>query len=272
MTETFVSVISGAVLGFAIGLTGVGGGVLTVPVLILVMGLDPVTAVGTASLYAFLTKLWAGSKHYRQGTVNLRAGGNFLIAGLPGVILSSFVVKWSKVSLSPAGVETLNSVLEYVILGSLVFSLAALTVDYDRVKGLPAFSGQRKGLRIPCTFVVGLIIGATSIGGGILIIPALLLLYGETEKYVGTSIFIALVLVLVMTGIYAFLGSGTDFGAVDLKTALLMAAGSLATAHFGCALSRKIAPRRLQFIVLGVVIAAIAMMAAEKLMKMEGLG
>lgn len=267
MLDVLIRIAAGAILGFLIGLTGVGGGVLTVPVLMLIIRLEPITAVGTASLFAVLTKTYAGIKHYRQGTINVRAGLTFLLAALPGVILASFLVKWTKSSLSPEGVDTLQNVISYVIMASIGFSLATLLVDYRRVKTDFFNSHTGRVLKILCVFLIGAVLGMTSIGGGILIIPALLIFYRETTKYVGTSIFVALLSMAVMSCIYAFLGQtdGHAGGDVNVKVAALMAVGSLVGAHYGAALSKKIPPRRLQMIIIGVIILAVAMMALDRM-------
>ena len=108
--------------------------------------------------------------------------------------------------------------------------------------------------------------GATSVGGGILLIPTLLLVYRETSKYVGTSLFTGVLLLLAMSAIYAFVGQDAHFSDVNLRIAGLMAIGSLVGTHYGSDLSKKIGPRRLQFVVVGVVTVAAVMIYVDKLM------
>ena len=265
MIEIATLVASGAVLGFLIGMTGVGGGVLTVPVLILIMRLDPISAVGTASLYSVLTKIYAAFRHHRQKTVSVRVGLRFLVPALPGVICSSLLVMWGTASLSPAGVDTLQSAISYVIILSIVFSLVVLLFDSSRFEGTPSSLRLGRTLSAFSVFLVGAIIGATSIGGGILIIPALLLFYRDSSNFVGTSIFVAILLMLVMSVIYGVLGQHSDSGAVNLRVTGFMALGSLVGTHYGSGLSKRIEPRRLRFVVVGVIILAAAMMFADRL-------
>ena len=265
MLELLAYLISGCVLGFLIGLTGIGGGVLTVPVLILIMGLEPIEAVGTASLFAALTKVYAAIKHYRQGTINIKVGFKFLACTLPGVIIASLLVKWGKASLSPHGIEVLQAAISYVIIGAIFFAIAALLFDYGEVEGYFLFTPIGTALRIACLFAIGAVIGMTSVGGGILIIPALLLFYREVSRYVGTSIFIALLSLATMSCIYALVGQGGAHGGdVNFKVGALMAVGSLAGTHCGSALSKKIQPRRLQFVVIAVIILAAIMMVLDR--------
>lgn len=264
MVETILFVASGALLGFFIGLTGVGGGVLTVPTLILLMKLEPIAAVGTASLYAVLTKAWAAIQHYRQGTVNLQVGLRFFAATIPGVILGSVAVKWSKISLSPSGVAILQQLVSVTVILSIVSALIALLLDYGRID--TARLQSRRALRFSCLFLIGAVMGLTSVGGGILIIPALLLFYGETHKYVGTSIFIAVLSMVVMSSLYGFIGRGDNIGDVDVRIAALMSVGALAGTHYGAVLSKRIPPKRLQGIVIAVIVLAVVMMIADRLL------
>jgi len=268
MLELALCVSGGSILGFLIGLTGVGGGVLTVPVLILALRLPPIAAVGTASLFTVFTKIYAGIKHYRQDTINVKAGLWFLLSALPGVVLSSFLVKWGKASLSPEGVTTLENALEYVIMASIALAMLTLLFDYTRVNTQFLYTPGGKLIKFLCLFTIGAIMGMTSIGGGILIIPALLLFYRETRRYVGTSIFIGLFSLAVMSAIYAFAGQeGGHGGDVNVRIAALMAVGSLVGTHQGSALSKKIEPRGLQFVVIGVIVLAVLMMILHKALK-----
>jgi len=266
MADIIVYVLSGTVLGFFIGLTGVGGGVLTVPVLMVIMRLQPIEAVGTASLYAVLTKIWAAIRHYRQDTLNVRTGIRFLRATLPGVILGALAVKWSKASLSPEGVETLQEVVSYVVIASACLALAALILDHSRFKNGFFPSRRGKGVQLSCVFLIGVLMGVTSIGGGILIIPALLLFYRETSKFVGTSIFIALLCMAAMSCMYAFIGGGGHSDDVNLRVAAFMSVGSLVGAHCGVSLSKRIGPKRLQGVVIAVILLAVIVMLLDKVL------
>jgi len=266
MAETLLFIVSGALLGFFIGLTGVGGGVLTVPTLILFMKLEPIAAVGTASLYAVLTKLWATIQHYRQGTINVEVGLRFFAATVPGVVVGSVAVKWSKIALPPSGVETLQHIVSYIVILSIAFSLVALLVDYERLEQHLLKPGKGSALKYSCLFLVGTIMGLTSVGGGILIIPSLLIFYRETHRYVGTSIFVAVLSMAVMSALYAFIGRGENIGDVNLEIAALMSLGALAGTQYGARLSKRVEPRRLRITVIAVILLAVGMMIADRLL------
>lgn len=264
MLETILLVTAGGLLGFFIGLTGVGGGVLTVPTLILLMKLEPIAAVGTASLYAVLTKIWATIQHYRQGTINTAVGIRLFATILPGVILGSVAIKWSKLSLPPSGIETLQQFVSYLVIVSIAFSLVALFCDYSRVENKFAESRTGNVLKFSGLFLVGAIMGLTSIGGGILLIPSLLLFYRETTRYVGTSIFVAVLAMAVMSALYGFIGRNETVSDVNLSVAAWMSVGSLVGVHYGATLSKKIAPQRLQKMVIAVIVLALVMMLVDR--------
>ena len=264
LSDIVIYVLSGIVLGFLIGLTGIGGGVLTVPFLLLVIGLEPIAAVGTAGLYGVLTKIWAAVRHYRQGTVNVDVGVRFFLAAVPGILAGSLAVKWSRVSLSPAGVENASGHRELHGDGVHLLRAGGAAVRL-RTAGHP-FPFVETGIHreVSVLFVVGAVMGMTSIGGGILIIPSLLLFYRETSRYVGTSIFVALLLMTVMSALYAFIGRGQGVTDVDLAAAVFMSAGSLAGVYYGAALCKRMHPRRLQKVVIGVIVLAVVMMVADR--------
>ena len=264
MFDIPIYIAAGAILGFLIGLTGIGAGVLTVPFLILVMRLDPVEAVGTTSLYAVFTKSYALFRHYKQKTINFKRGFRFLLITAPGVLLASSLVKWSKVTLPPEGVETLQSCISYVIIVSIGFSIIAMSIDYRKLDNTFFSSPIGKILKVICIFFIGIIIGATSIGGGILIIPALLFFYRETTRYVGTAILIAVMCMIVMSSIYALVGGNSSTPEVNFNIAAFMSMGSLFSTHYGSALCKKIDPRRLQFVIIAITVVAITMLLYDK--------
>ena len=99
--------LSGGVIGFFIGLTGVGGGVLVLPVLTKVFGLDETVAVGTGSLYNFITRVYAGIAHIKLKNVHWRTVFIFLIAAMPANIATAlYVSRQGSQSSSSEGAET----------------------------------------------------------------------------------------------------------------------------------------------------------------------
>ena len=77
----------GLIIGFLIGLTGMGGGSLMTPVMVLIMGVKPVIAVGTDLAYGAITKIVGGAVHYRQATVHRRTAYLLALGSVPSTIL-----------------------------------------------------------------------------------------------------------------------------------------------------------------------------------------
>jgi len=79
--------IAGFFVGSLIGLTGMGGGALMTPILILLLSVKPITAVGTDLAYAALTKIIGVITHYKQNTVDLKVAGYLILGGMPASVI-----------------------------------------------------------------------------------------------------------------------------------------------------------------------------------------
>ena len=84
--------LSGLVVGFIVGLTGVGGGSLMTPLLVLFFGISPATAVGTDLLYASITKAGGMWVHGRRGNINWRIVGWLALGSIPAAVLTAWVL------------------------------------------------------------------------------------------------------------------------------------------------------------------------------------
>ncbi len=256
----------GGGIGFCIGLTGVGGGVLMLPALTLLFGMDPIAAVGTASLYSFLTKVSATWHHVRLKTIEWKIARRFLIGAIPANIT---VALWIS---SHGSDEMFNQSLKAFIAGVICFSLLVMLANSMIKRSGPALRvGEhtlahylanhqilRYGLNVVIGAFVGGLIGATSIGGGVLIIPMLIIVFGlSASRTVGTSIFIAVVLTLITASIYS---SGKE---VDLATVIVTVLGSLMTVRYGSKLSVRFPDRLLKWIVMGLMLATMLLMVVD---------
>jgi uncharacterized protein len=246
-----LSLVTGLFIGFAIGMTGIGGGVLIQPALIQVLGIEPVLAVGTGLVYAVLTKAWATVSHLRLGTVRKRRVLYFLLGSVPGVVFASRLVNVLLKQNDPAAV---NSALQSVMGAVLLFTALAMAFsggNRERVcqpAGTGPFPAGKKVMAAGLGFVIGVLIGGTSIGGGVLIIPVLLtFLDCDARQAVGTSIAVSVFLSLIGGAVYAF------YGNFVLQTSLLMALGSLPGVHFGARLSTRMNEKTLRIIVMALV-------------------
>ncbi len=256
-----IRLVLGLVIGFCIGLTGVGGGVLVIPSLILIVNLPASYAVGTASFYAFLTKIYATYRHFRLGNIAWKTASFILVGAVPAGILVSWLINRHIADLinHPEALAAFEYVLKIFI--AMVIFGSALVLLYNTFirKRIPRtqHEGPAAALEIPkrrrvavvAGALIGGLIGATSVGGGVLIIPTLIVVFGmSAARTIGSSIFIALVLTLFTSLIYY---SGNQ---LDMNTALIMAVGSLGGVEIGGRVSVIISERKLKAVVIAIIL------------------
>ncbi len=265
VTELLLRVALGLVIGFCIGLTGVGGGVLVMPTLTLLLKLDASMAVGTASLYSFLTKVTASYHHYRLKTVDSKTTAIFLAGAIPANIAISAVINRyvKRVAEDALALERFQEGLRMFIAGVILVAATLLVANLvKKIRGKKAqpkpgsfahvienHAGFRALVTVAIGILVGALIGATSIGGGVIIIPLFIIFLAmPPSKTVGTSIVIAVILTLITSAAYLIGGQ------MDLRTAISMAVGSTVGVSFGSKLSVRMPETLLQTIVIGVII------------------
>lgn len=179
----------GFLIAFAIGVTGVGAGTVTAPLLILALGLPPEVAVGTALLFGFLVKVPAGAVYLLRRQVDARALLRLLLGGVPGVLLGSLLLTQLK------GAKDL-----VLLLVGLTVVLSAGLGLWRGLKGVGR-GRERPWLLPPAAFGIGLEVGFSSAGAGAL--GTLLLLHAtrlSPQKVVGTDLLFGLVLALLGAG------------------------------------------------------------------------
>lgn len=240
-------IAAGLVIGFLVGLTGMGGGSLTTPFLILVLRVRPVLAVGTDLVYAAITKLVGTATHMRQGTIDLHVGGYVIAGAVPAALAGVYTVS----ALGSGGDTFVRRMLGVALV------LVAITVIVRQLFKLPERSHEhRPWVTVLIGAVVGYLVGVTSVGSGTLMMAVLLLAYRvlPTEKLVGTDIFYGFVISAV-AGI-AHIGAGhVEWGLVG---SLLI--GSLPGVWLGSKVSARAPERVLRPVLAGVLLLAGARM------------
>jgi hypothetical protein len=180
-------IAAGALIGFLVGMTGMGGGSLTTPFLILVVGIRPVLAVGTDLIYAALTKLVGTVTHLRQGTVDLRVGGYVIAGAVPAALGGVATVS----ALGGGGDAFVRKMLGAALI------LVAISVLFRLFFKIPdVLHTHRPWITVVVGAVVGYLVGVTSVGSGTLMMAVLLLAYRvlPSQKLVGTDVFYGFVL------------------------------------------------------------------------------
>jgi uncharacterized membrane protein YfcA len=262
--------VAGTFIGFCIGLTGVGGGVLVIPTLTLLFKLPASTAVGTASLYSFITKVSATFHHYKLKTVDTFTATWFLVGAIPTNIAVAAAINAAVHRLgseSDAIVQfqsQLKLFIAYVIIASCVLLIINMVRGLksreesdigDLVRKVTATKVRHRTTAALLGTIVGALIGSTSVGGGVIIVPMLIFFFGlASSRTVGTSILIAVVLTLVTSAVFLIGGE------MALATAVSMAVGSMAGVPLGSKLSVKLPDRVLKVVVVAVIITAAVLM------------
>jgi uncharacterized protein len=224
-------VLFGLGVGVLIGLTGIGGGSLMTPLLILVIGVNPVVAIGTDLAYGAVTKTVGGWRHLRKGTVDVGVSKWLAFGSVPGALAG--VALLERLDLD------VTVVLGLVAIALLVVSLvvlvrAVLVVAPDERPQVP-LDGRAKSTAVAVGAVLGLVLGLTSVGSGALIGPALILLFRLTPvRVVGTDVFHAAIL-LWAAGLAHWVGGNVDFALMGM---ILL--GSLPGVWIGSALVSRV--------------------------------
>jgi uncharacterized protein len=198
----------GLLVGFLVGLTGVGGGSLMTPFLVAVMGVSAPTAIGTDMVFATLTKFTGSVQHYRQQSVNLEVAIFLGLGSIPAGLLGVATLEWIEGSFDA---ETVKSIMITIIALTLVLVGASLIfrnflperMDAPNKPGVwdgkSRMSRRRRIYTIIFGAMGGYLVGLTSIGSGSIMAVILLLLYPIAPAViVGTDIAHATVLSLVV--------------------------------------------------------------------------
>jgi len=236
-------VIAGLVVGFLIGLTGVGGGTLLTPMLVL-FGVPPTVAVGTDLFYGSLTKLAGTYQHWRQGSIHWKWVLYLATGSVPCAVLATFLIHAVNVRYGSA-----DTMVRIGLGGVLILaSFSTLINDWYRKRNartnrLALFDVEaHRGKVILVGAVVGFLVGLTSVGSGALIAVVLLMVAQlPATAVVGTDI--AHALLLVTAGAIAHWQIGT----VNVPLALNLLIGSFPGVVLGSRMAYYTPARPLRF-------------------------
>jgi len=241
--------VAGAIVGFVIGLTGMGGGALMTPVLVLMFGVNPGTAVSADVVTSLVLKPFGGSVHVRRGTVNWRLVRWLMIGSIPSAFAGAYLLDEV---IGTDNQNTVKKILGLVLIVAAGAILAKLLLQAKR-RTAPATEMMDRALVRPgVTLVVGalggLIVGMTSVGSGSLIIVMLMLIYPKlsSKEMVGTDLVQAIPLVGA-----AALGH-LIFGKLDISIIGSVLIGAIPAVVLGAHLSSKGADRYIRPVLVAV--------------------
>jgi len=239
-------ILAGAAVGFAIGLTGVGGGSLMTPLLLL-FGYPAPVAIGTDLLYAAITKAGGAISHHRRGNVDWKIVGLLAAGSIPvSILLHTFFL-----DISFQESPEFESLLTFS-LGIMLIVTATILIFRDKIR-LSAVEEKPEFFmhtihrsRSTVTFLMGLLLGVcvtlSSVGAGAFGAAILMTIYSQTSaaKIIGTDIAHAVPLTFI-AGL-GYLSSGY----VDLMLLVSLLIGSLPAIHLGSKASNQVPDKVLQ--------------------------
>jgi uncharacterized protein len=187
--------------GILVGTTGIGGGSLMTPALILIFGVQPVTAVGTDLFYGAVTKTVGGWRHLRQGTVHMPTSMWLATGSVPGAVAGVVAVQRMRAAYGNGRVEGLVLVLVAgaLLLTGVAVLVRALVSRYG-ARERDSFTLRRRDRVVGTVtgLVIGFVLAMTSAGSGALIAVVLILWFRLTpRRVVGTDVFHAAILLWV---------------------------------------------------------------------------
>jgi uncharacterized membrane protein YfcA len=242
--------LAGLGVGTVVGLTGMGGGALMTPLLVLVFGVPPLAAVSSDLVASAVMKPFGGWVHARRGTVNWALVRWLCLGSVPSAFLGVLLTRLI------TGEATIQRTVQYALGGALVLAATGLLVKlYSRRTDRPA-TGTLRIRPVPTVLLGaagGLVVGLTSVGSGSLIIVILLALYPalRPNDLVGTDLVQAIPLVAAAALGHIF------FGDLHLDLAAAILIGSVPGVLIGARLSSR-APAGLVRSALVVVLVASA--------------
>lgn len=255
--NAFVIILLGGLVGILSGMFGVGGGFLTTPLLIF-FGISPAVAVASSTTQITGASVSGVAAHAQRKGVDFRMGGVLICGGVFGTIAGGFLF----LKLQQAGQIDVVVAMLYILLLSSIGVLMireAWTVIQARRTGIPIKPPVRRhhpviaalplrwrfygsGLYISplaplgVGFLVGILTVMLGIGGGFVLVPAMIYLLGmSTRVVVGTSLFQILFVAAATTMVHALTTQ-----AVDIVLAILLLVGSVTGAQIGARLSTRI--------------------------------
>jgi len=228
-------IVFGLGVGILVGTTGMGGGSLMTPLLILVFGIQPVVAVGSDLAYAAVTKTAGGALHYRRGTVQTNLAWWLAAGSCPGAVTG--VILLDRLGLDDILIPLISGAL--LLTGALVLYRALMQSHNERQT--VEMETRHKLAAVLLGVSVGFLLGLTSAGSGTLIAVGLIVGFRLAPRnVVGTDVFHAAILLWVAAIAHLFSGN------VDLLLTATILIGSLPGVWVGTQLSSVLPERGLR--------------------------
>ena len=208
------AIVPGVIIGAALGLLGGGGSVLTVPIFVYALGFSPKEAIAMSLAVVAATSAFGTASHWRAGNVNVRIAGAF---GGVAMLGTMFGVRLAR--LVPGTMQLV--IFGAVMLAAAVFMLRGCPLCAEESGNSSAQLTESAMKIVPAGLLIGSLTGIVGVGGGFLIVPALVLMRMPLREAVGTSL-----LIITGTCVVGVLGYLSHVS-LDWAAVALVAAGTL---------------------------------------------
>jgi uncharacterized protein len=194
--------LSGFLVGSLVGITGVGGASLMTPLMVLVFGIHPTTAVGTDLLYAAITKMAGAAVHHRHGHIRWRLVGLLALGSIPAAALTLWMMSGMDRKSAHSAALLTTSLGIMLLITALILLFRDLLMRYE-MQWLKKHSNPSPktidGATLTLGIVLGVLVTLTSVGAGAIGVTALLFLYprAKINDIVGSDIAHAIPLTLL---------------------------------------------------------------------------
>lgn len=246
--------LAGALTGFVVGLTGVGGGALMTPILLIAFGVSPATAIATDLWFAAVTKLVGARVHHTQGHVDWQVARRLWLGSLPMALLIVVIVSLgAQLTRSDRLTTAIGIVVLITAVGLLAAPGLAGLARRRRIGHPERFKAIQPALTVICGAVLGLCVALTSVGAGALGSVMLLYLYPlrmTPHRLVATDIVHAIPLAVIAGLGYLFAGL------VDWWMLASLLTGSIPAVLLGSLLASRLTGRWIQLALALVLIVA----------------
>lgn len=242
--------LTGLLVGFLIGLTGMGGGALMTPLLIMLLGVPPVIAVGSDLAYAAVTKAVGAAQHCRQRTVHTGLVWRLAAGSVPGSLAGVACLHGLQSRPGELAPQLLTR-----LLGLMLILVALALVWHSNPRSRRWQGRMRAEGRAPLAgtvaagAVLGFLVGVTSVGSGTLFGVLLLVVFGlPAREMVGTDVYHAAILSAAAAVAHGWAGN------VDCRLVAHLLLGSIPGVLLGSRLSARIPEATLRPILVGVLL------------------
>lgn len=256
MNHELLMIMFGLGVGLLVGATGVGGGSIMTPLLVIVAGVPPISAIGTDLFYAAVTKTVGGTSHFRKKTVDLRLSMQLAVGSVPAAIAAVFLLSYID---DHVGIAIDTPLIVVVAIAIAICGIAMLWQTLFPPPLRPDRAPKNQWLAaIVSGLIVGFVLGLTSAGSGAVLALLLITIFQlAPHRVVGTDIFHAALL------LWAASIGNIILGNVDFMLAGLLLLGSIPGVLVGAKISVRLPALALRCALAGVLLAAAGSLAVK---------